>query len=282
MSLSTGVLSEIRRQTRQLGLALGVRGLMNIQFAVQNETVYVLEVNPRASRTVPFVSKSIGVPLAKMAMRILLGATIRSLGLKEEEVSHRFVSVKEAVFPFRKFQGVDTLLGPEMKSTGEVMGIAGSFGKAFFDAQEASGMTLPRSGTVLISVSDMDKPPILPVARSLIGLGFRLVATQGTASFLANAGVPAEVVLKVKEGRPHIVDHLKNGEIQIVINTVSGRTAQRDSLSIRREALVRNVPYYTTVAGARAATSALASELSGSRQAEVHSLQEIFGETPSP
>ncbi len=282
MSLSPGVLQEIRRQTRQLGLALGVRGLMNIQFAVQNETVFVLEVNPRASRTVPFVSKSIGIPLAKMAMRILLGATIRSLGLKEEEVSHRFVSVKEAVFPFRKFQGVDTLLGPEMKSTGEVMGIAGSFGRAFFDAQEASGMTLPRSGTVLISVSDKDKAPILSVARSLIALGFRLVATQGTCQFLSNAGVSVEEVRKVKEGRPHIVDHLKNGEIQIVINTVSGRTAQRDSLSIRREALVRNIPYYTTVAGARAAASALSSELSGSRQTEVHSLQEIFGEVSSP
>ena len=282
MSLSPGVLAEIRRQTRQLGLALGVRGLMNIQFAVQNETVFVLEVNPRASRTVPFVSKSIGIPLAKMAMRILLGATIRSLGLKEEEISHRFVSVKEAVFPFRKFQGVDTLLGPEMKSTGEVMGIAGSFGKAFFDAQEASGMTLPRSGTVLISVSDRDKAPILSVAQSLIALGFRLVATRGTGQYLSSAGVPVEEVQKVKEGRPHIVDHLKNGEIQIVINTVSGRTAQRDSLSIRREALVRNIPYYTTVAGARAAASALSSELSGSRQSEVHSLQEIFGEAPSP
>lgn len=282
MNLSANVLSVIRQQSRQLGLAMGVRGLMNIQFAVQNETVYVLEVNPRASRTVPFVSKSIGIPLAKMAMRILLGSTLRELGLNEADISHRFVAVKEAVFPFRKFQGVDTLLGPEMKSTGEVMGISGEFGKAFLDAQEASGMMLPRAGTVLISVSDQDKAPILPVAKELVSLGFRLVATKGTRQFLASGGVPVEEVLKVKEGRPHIVDHIKNGDIQIVINTVSGRTAQKDSLSIRREALVRNIPYYTTVAGARAASSALSSELSGGRPGPVYSLQEIFRAAPSP
>ncbi|MHB8421633.1 MAG: carbamoyl-phosphate synthase large subunit [Leptospirales bacterium] len=279
LNLSPSTLSRIREETCRLGLFMGVRGLMNIQFAVQNETVYVLEVNPRASRTVPFVSKSIGIPLAKMAMRILLGETIADLGLLGSSTGHPYVSVKEAVFPFRKFQGVDTLLGPEMKSTGEVMGIGKEFGKAFLDAQEAAGMILPRSGTVFISVSDHDKPAIIPVARSLSALGFRLVATHGTRLFLEGQGITVEEVLKVKEGRPHVVDQIKNGEIQLVINTVSGRAAQKDSLSIRRETLTRNIPYYTTVAGAKAVSSALSAEISGNEPAPVLSLQEIFRKT---
>ncbi len=282
LNLSPEVLSRIREETRKLGMFMGVRGLMNIQFAVQNETVYVLEVNPRASRTVPFVSKSIGIPIAKMAMRILLGASLKELGLLDLPAGHRYVSVKEAVFPFRKFQGVDTLLGPEMKSTGEVMGIGEKFGKAFLDAQEAAGMTLPRSGTVFISVSDQDKAAIVSVAQSLASLGFRIVATHGTRVFLEGHGIAVEEVLKVKEGRPHVVDQIKNGEIQLVINTVSGRTAQKDSLSIRRETLVRNIPYYTTVAGAKAVSLALSGELDGDKQAPVLSLQEIFGRSSSP
>ncbi len=282
LNLSPEVLSRIREETRKLGMFMGVRGLMNIQFAVQNETVYVLEVNPRASRTVPFVSKSIGIPIAKMAMRILLGASLKELGLLDLPAGHRYVSVKEAVFPFRKFQGVDTLLGPEMKSTGEVMGIGEKFGKAFLDAQEAAGMTLPRSGTVFISVSDQDKAAIVSVAQSLASLGFRIVATHGTRVFLEGQGIAVEEVLKVKEGRPHVVDQIKNGEIQLVINTVSGRTAQKDSLSIRRETLVRNIPYYTTVAGAKAVSLALSGELDGDKQAPVLSLQEIFGRSSSP
>ncbi|MHB1285781.1 MAG: carbamoyl-phosphate synthase large subunit [Leptospirales bacterium] len=276
LNLSPYVLSRIREETRRLGLFMGVRGLMNIQFAVQNETVYVLEVNPRASRTVPFVSKSIGIPIAKMAMRILLGASLKELGLLESSPTHHYVSVKEAVFPFRKFQGVDTLLGPEMKSTGEVMGIGEKFGKAFLDAQEAAGMTLPRSGTVFISVSDQDKPAIGSVAQTLASLGFRIVATHGTRLFLEGEGIAVEEVLKVKEGRPHVVDQIKNGEIQLVINTVSGRAAQKDSLSIRRETLLRNIPYYTTVAGAKAVSLALLGEIGGEKQPEVLSLQEIF------
>ncbi len=276
LNLSPHVLSRIREETRKLGLFMGVRGLMNIQFAVQNETVYVLEVNPRASRTVPFVSKSIGIPIAKMAMRILLGASLKELGLLESAPTHHYVSVKEAVFPFRKFQGVDTLLGPEMKSTGEVMGIGEKFGKAFLDAQEAAGMTLPRSGTVFISVSDQDKAAIGPVAQTLASLGFRIVATHGTRLFLEGEGIAVEEVLKVKEGRPHVVDQIKNGEIQLVINTVAGRAAQKDSLSIRRETLLRNIPYYTTVAGAKAVSLALSGEIGGEKEPEVLSLQEIF------
>ncbi len=277
LNLSPAILSEIRDQTIRLGRRLRVKGLMNIQFAVQNETLFVLEVNPRASRTVPFVSKAIGIPLAKMAMRVLMGETIGDLGLKDRSVeSLPYVSVKEAVFPFRKFSGVDTLLGPEMKSTGEVMGIGREFGRAFLDAQEAAGMRLPREGTVFISVSDKDKPSIVGVARSLAGIGLRVVATRGTREYLTERGIPVEEVKKVKEGRPHIVDSIKNGEIQLVINTVSGRTAQRDSLSIRREALLRNIPYYTTVAGAKAAALACSENRPEPEAARPMSLQEMF------
>ncbi len=277
-SLSESVLSEICRQTRVLGEALSVRGLMNIQFAVQNETVYVLEVNPRASRTVPFTSKAIGFSLPKVAMRIMMGETLSSLGLS----GHRprllpYTAVKEAVFPFRRFRGADILLSPEMKSTGEVMGLSGDFGGAFRDAQEASGMSLPGSGTVFVSVSDRDKTAAVQVARSLHEAGFRIVATGGTARALEAAGIPSDRVLKVKEGRPHIVDLIKDGEVHLVINTVSGKQAQKDSLSIRQETLLRNIPYYTTIEGAKALVLALEKrpESSGPRSLqELHRLLE--------
>jgi len=271
-SLSETVLSEISRQTKVLGEALSVRGLMNIQFAVQNETVYVLEVNPRASRTVPFTSKAIGLSLPKMAMRIMMGETLASLGLSGRRPPLLpYTAVKEAVFPFRRFRGADTLLSPEMKSTGEVMGVSGDFGGAFRDAQEASGMVLPTSGTVFVSVSDRDKPAAVEVSRSLLEAGFRIMATGGTSRALASAGIPSVGVLKVKEGRPHIVDLIKDGEVQLVINTVSGKQAQKDSLSIRQETLLRNIPYYTTIEGARALVLALGT----GPDSGVRSLQEL-------
>ncbi len=257
-TLSEDVQREIVRQTMVLGKALGVKGLMNIQFAVQNETVYVLEVNPRASRTVPFTSKAIGFSLPKAAMRLMMGETLSSLGLSGRTLPDLpYTSVKEAVFPFRRFRGVDTLLSPEMKSTGEVMGISRDFGGAFKDAQLASGMDLPVTGRVFVSVSDRDKAETVSVARDLISLGFELVATAGTAMKLEEEGIASERVNKVKEGRPHIVDLIKDGNIQLVINTVSGKQSQKDSLSIRQETLLRNIPYYTTIEGAKALVIAL-------------------------
>ncbi len=257
-TLSMRVQEEIVRQTKILGEALGVTGLMNIQFAVQNETVYILEVNPRASRTVPFTSKAIGFSLPKAAMRIMMGESLSSLGLSGRTIPVLpYTSVKEAVFPFRRFKGVDTLLSPEMKSTGEVMGISRDFGGAFRDAQIASGMDLPVTGTVFVSVSDRDKEEAVRVSRDLVSLGFDLVATEGTARRLEGEGIQTRKVNKVKEGRPHIVDLIKDGKVQLVINTVSGKQAQKDSLSIRQETLLRNIPYYTTIEGAKALVIAL-------------------------
>ena len=272
-TLSDKVKDEICRQTEILGRALSVKGLMNIQFAVQNETVYVLEVNPRASRTVPFTSKAIGFSLPKVAMKIMMGETLKSLGLLgKRSPSLPYTSVKEAVFPFRRFRGVDTLLGPEMKSTGEVMGISSDFGGAFRDAQTGSGMNLPSSGDIFVSVSDRDKPAIVPIVRELSGLGFTVIATGGTSEVLMQAGIPSSKVNKVKEGRPHIVDLIKDGKIRLVINTVSGKQAQKDSLSIRQETLLRNIPYYTTIEGAKALVYALRS---WSRPEDQKSLQEL-------
>ena len=256
-SLSPAVLDEIRRQTAALGRELGVVGLMNIQFAVRGSEIYVLEVNPRASRTVPFVSKAVGVPLAKLGALVMVGKRLADLGFVEEPRIRHF-AVKEAVFPFLKFPGVDTLLGPEMKSTGEVMGIDRDFGAAFAKAQLAAGSLLPRSGTAFLSVRDRDKPPIVGVARKLLDLGFDLVATRGTAAFLQGEGIAAQVVNKVTEGRPHIVDRIKDREIALVINTPTGTAAKLDSFSIRRTALQYGVPYCTTVAGAREAVNGIA------------------------
>ncbi|GAB6063076.1 carbamoyl-phosphate synthase large subunit [Deferrisoma palaeochoriense] len=272
-SLGADLVEEIRRQTEALALALEVRGLMNVQFAVQDGTIYVLEVNPRASRTVPFVSKATGVPLAKIAARVMAGKTLDELGITEVPVP-RHVSVKEAVFPFVKFPGVDTILSPEMKSTGEVMGIDTDFGMAFAKAQVAAGNRLPLSGTVFVSVRDDDKPAAAQVARRLVEEGFRIIATRGTAAFLEAEGIPVTVVKKVQEGRPHVVDVIVNGEVDLLVNTTQGAKAIADSFHIRRAALEYNVPYFTTMAGARAAVSAIRSL----RRAEfgVKPLQEYY------
>jgi carbamoyl-phosphate synthase large subunit len=259
-SLSPQLQDELRRQTVAMAHGLEVVGLMNVQFAIQfpqgsdgEGVVYVLEVNPRASRTVPYVSKATGRPLAKIAARCMVGQSLASQGITREIVPPYF-SVKEAVFPFIKFPGVDTILGPEMKSTGEVMGVGESFAEAFVKSQLAAGVRLPRSGKVFVSVRNPDKPRAIEVARILAALGFTLVATRGTAAALAAAGVPVSAVNKVAEGRPHIVDMLLNDEIALVINTVEEkRSAIQDSYAIRRAALNDQIPTYTTMAGARAA-----------------------------
>ena len=252
-SLSLPMQNELRRQTILMARALNVVGLMNVQFAIQGETVYVLEVNPRASRTVPFVSKATGVPLAKIAARCMAGQTLAQQGVTCEVVP-AYYSVKEAVFPFIKFPGVDTILGPEMKSTGEVMGVGETFAEAFVKSQLAASVKLPKDGKVFISVRDADKSGVVEVARSLETLGFTLLATRGTASAISAAGIHVAVVNKVDEGRPHIVDMVKNGEVNLIINTVDSKPAvMRDSYSIRHAALQGRVTYYTTLAGARAA-----------------------------
>jgi carbamoyl-phosphate synthase large subunit len=274
-SLSPGIVEEIRQQTIALARELRVIGLMNIQFAVKDGALYVLEVNPRASRTVPFVSKAIGVPLAKLAMQVMMGRTFEQIGFTAERTPVH-ISVKEAVFPFNKFPNTDVLLGPEMKSTGEVMGLADDFGSAFLKSQSAAGSTLPMSGRVFISVKDKDKPATVPLARRFLELGFTVRATRGTADFLAQHGVKnVETVNKVTEGRrPHIVDHIKNGEIALVINTVGDKVSQMDSASLRRAALVQNVPYQTTMAGARATLMAIEAGLK--RKLTVKPLQEYY------
>jgi carbamoyl-phosphate synthase large subunit len=270
-SLAPTLVEEIRRQSTALARELGVVGLMNAQFAVKNGDLYILEVNPRASRTVPFVSKAIGVPLAKLAMKVMVGRTLNDLGFTEAPViSH--VTVKEAVFPFNKFAGVDVLLGPEMRSTGEVMGIDQDFGWAFAKSQAGAGVGLPSAGRVFISVKDKDKPAALEVARQLSRLGFAIEATHGTAGYLREHGVETSGINKVKEGRPHILDHIKNGEIAAVINTVGDRRSQVDSAAIRREALQRGLPYFTTMPAARAA--AMAIEAMQRKPLAIKSLQE--------
>jgi carbamoyl-phosphate synthase large subunit len=274
-SLPAEMLGEIERQTVQLARALGVIGLMNVQFAVKGGDVYILEVNPRASRTVPFVSKTLGVPLAKWAMKVMMGKALGELGSVPKTLP--YTAVKEAVFPFNRFPGVDTLLGPEMKSTGEVMGVDRDFGRAFAKAQAAAGGALPENGTVFLSVRDRDKPALVPLARSLARMGFSLIATDGTASALRGAGIDVRTVLKVHEGRPHVVDHLKNRDVQLVINTVGDRASQRDSVIIRRTALSAGIPYVTTLAGAKAATAAIEARPRGA--VEIRSLQEYYQET---
>jgi carbamoyl-phosphate synthase large subunit len=254
-SLSKKIQDELRKQTVALAKALKVVGLMNIQFAVKNGDIYVLEVNPRASRTVPYVSKATGRPLAKIAARCMAGQSLKKQGVRGEIVPAYF-SVKEAVFPFIKFPGVDTMLGPEMKSTGEVMGVGRSFGEAFSKSQIAAGAEIPRGGRTFISVRDADQKGIVEVARYFSQNGFEIVATRGTAQVLEAAGIPAQVVNKVSEGRPHIVDMILNDEIDIVINTVSDRQSYEDSFAIRREALQHKVTIYTTLAAAKAASAA--------------------------
>jgi carbamoyl-phosphate synthase large subunit len=251
-SLSDETIAVLKDQTRALALELGVVGLINIQFAVQNEVIYILEVNPRASRTIPFVSKVIGVPLAKLAARVMAGQKLRELNFTRE-VTVPYHAVKEAVFPFVKFPGVDTVLGPEMKSTGEIMGLDTSFGRAFAKSQMSSESSLPKEGKAFISVRDGDKPAAVRLARELTELGFQVTATRGTAAVMAAAGLVVESVNKVKEGRPHIVDLMTNGEVHLVINTPIGKRSLADSYSIRRTALTLNIPYCTTISGAFAA-----------------------------
>ncbi|HQZ79721.1 MAG TPA: carbamoyl-phosphate synthase large subunit, partial [Steroidobacteraceae bacterium] len=272
-SLSAQVQQELREQTQKLALALNVVGLMNIQFAIQNGIVYVLEVNPRASRTAPFVSKATGVPLAKVGARVMTGRKLADLGVGEVQPATYF-SVKEAVFPFAKFPESDPILGPEMKSTGEVMGTGRTFGEAYAKAQAGSGVTLPRSGLCLISVRERDKPRAVDLARRLVARGFEIVATTGTAKVLEEAGVSCRRANKVREGRPHIVDMIKNDEIVLIVNTTEGKQAIRESNEIRREAVHRRVTYYTTLNGAMATCEAL----DHIDEVEVHSLQELHQE----
>jgi carbamoyl-phosphate synthase large subunit len=259
-SLKPSIVEELRRQTKILAKSLEVLGLMNIQFAIQNEKVYVLEVNPRASRTVPFVSKSIGVPIAKVAAKAMIGVSLEEQEICGERISP-FFCVKEAVFPFAKFPGVDTILGPEMKSTGEVMGIGKSFAEAFIKSQIAAGINLPVSGaggTAFISVRDHDKQAVISISLGLVKLGFGLLATKGTAAVLFKNGIKVDVINKVAQGRPHIVDAIKNREISFIINTVGDeKNAVTDSLSIRTSALASKVTTYTTIAGARAAVEGM-------------------------
>jgi carbamoyl-phosphate synthase large subunit len=270
-SLAQETVEEIRRQMTALALELGVIGLMNAQFAIKDHAVYVLEVNPRGSRTVPFVSKAIGIPLAKLAMKTMIGKTLEDLGFtRARNPAH--LSVKESVFPFNKFPGVDVLLGPEMKSTGEVMGIDADFGWAFAKSQAGAGAALPRAGTAFISVKESDRLAALDVARRLHKLGFLIQGTSGTAAYLREQGLDVKTVHKVTEGRPHIVDHIKNGEIALVVNTVKTASAHTDSLSIRREALNKGLAYYTTMRGARAAVMGIEATLK--KELSIRTLQE--------
>jgi carbamoyl-phosphate synthase large subunit len=270
-SLGKNIIEEIKKQTKALAKELHVIGLMNIQFAVRDNEIFILEVNPRGSRTIPYVSKATGVPLAKLAAKVMMGKTLKELGFtKEKDIKH--VAVKEAVFPFDRFSGVDIILGPEMKSTGEVMGIDEDFGIAYAKAQLASNNKIPISGKIAISVRDEDKDVIGSVVKDLKKLGFDIVATSGTAQSLKNKSIDVAVVNKVKEGRPHIVDMIKNKEVHFIINTVSDAQAQRDSFSIRRSALQYGVPYTTTVSGAKAVVKAI--EMLRKKQMSIKSIQE--------
>ncbi len=271
-TLSDETLAELEVQARKLALALNVVGLMNVQFAIKDDEIYVLEVNPRASRTVPFVAKTIGEPIAKIAARVMAGEKLASFGLKPKKLDH--VAVKEAVFPFARFPGVDTVLGPEMRSTGEVMGLDTDFSVAFAKSQLGGGTVIPEGGTVFISLKDADKPKILETARKIVASGFSIISTEGTQRYLENQGIPCAKVNKVLEGRPHIVDAIKNGEVQLVFNTTEGAQALSDSRSLRQAALMNKVPYYTTVAGAGAAAQGI--EAFRTKSLEVRSLQSYF------
>jgi carbamoyl-phosphate synthase large subunit len=271
-SLSAEKIGELERETAALALALKVGGLMNVQYAIKDGEIYVLEVNPRASRTVPFVAKTIGIPVAKIASRVMAGEKLADFKLSRPSYKH--VAVKEAVFPFARFPGVDTVLGPEMRSTGEVMGLDFDFSIAFAKSQIGAGSMLPKAGTLFVSVKDEDKPRILESMRTLKELGFRIIATSGTLRFLKEHGIEADKVNKVLEGRPHIVDAIKNGEVQLVFNTTEGAQALTDSRSLRRAALLHKVPYYTTLSGAIAASRGIKAYLGG--DLEVRALQSYF------
>jgi carbamoyl-phosphate synthase large subunit len=255
-SIKPEIVSLIKEQTRKLACELNVIGLLNIQFAVKDNEIYILEVNPRASRTIPFVSKATGVPLAKLAALVMTGKSLKELNILEEPtVSH--IAVKESVFPFNKFDNVDILLGPEMKSTGEVMGVDNNFGMAFAKAQLATGIKLLNKGSVFISVKDSDKDKILAITKDFLALGYNIIATKGTALFLNKNSLKATTINKVKEGSPHIVDKISSGEIQFVVNTTFGNQSIKDSYSLRRASINTNIPYYTTIAGSFALLKAL-------------------------
>ena len=254
-SLSQAIIDELTRQASAMAKALNVVGLMNVQFAVQGDTIYVIEANPRASRTVPFVAKVLGRPIAKIAARLMAGSKLSEFGLDLQPYDP--IAVKEAVFPFARFPGVDTVLGPEMRSTGEVMGLDTNFALAFAKSQLGGGTVLPETGTAFISVRENDKQRAILPTQSLLDMGFKVIATRGTAAFLAEKGLDVEPINKVLEGRPHIVDAMKDGDVQLVVNTTEGEQSLADSKSIRRTALVTKIPYYTTMAGAEAAISAI-------------------------
>ncbi len=271
-NLSDEIIAELKRQTRELALALNVGGLMNVQYAIKDGTIFIIEVNPRASRTVPFVAKVIGDPIAKIAARIMAGETLASFNLTEKKLKH--IGIKEAVFPFARFPGVDTVLGPEMKSTGEVIGLDYDYALAFAKSQLGAGAKVPKEGTVFVSVRDTDKEAIAPAIKLLSDAGFTIIATGGTQRFLVSKGIPADKINKVLEGRPHIVDAMKNGKVHLVINTTEGTKALSDSRDIRRSALLGKIPYYTTIPGAVAAVEGIIAYRSGNLT--VRPLQDYF------
>jgi carbamoyl-phosphate synthase large subunit len=273
-SLSEKLLCKVREATYKMAKELHIVGLMNVQYAIQNDNVYVLEVNPRASRTVPFVSKAIGAPLADLATKVMLGQSLKKLKFTKEIVP-KHVSVKESVFPFNRFPGVDIILGPEMKSTGEVMGIDKDFGRAYIKSQLAAGQKLPKKGNVFISVRDSDKKTVINVAKKLIKLGFKICATSGTAQALKDSGIKVKILPKIAEGGRNILDLMKESKVQLVINTPSGRIPRQDEVKIRSLVISYNVPYTTTIAGAMATVNGI--EALSKNRLEVKSLQEYHG-----
>ena len=272
-SLSEAMIKEIKIATEKLALALNVKGLMNVQYAIKDEVVYVLEVNPRASRTVPFVAKATGIPIAKIASLIMVGKKLSEFQLKEKKFN--YFSVKEVVFPFARFTNTDTILGPEMKSTGEVMGIDITFPLAFAKAQVAAGVKLPTSGLAFISVKDSDKKYLPEISQKLISIGFKIVATKGTAKFLAENNIAVTIVNKITEDKPHVVDMIENKEISLIINTTEGAQATKDSFSIRRTALMKGTTYNTTISGDRALVAALEAYKELDCHFEVRALQDL-------
>ncbi|MDP2043957.1 MAG: ATP-grasp domain-containing protein, partial [Candidatus Omnitrophota bacterium] len=272
-TLSSEVLKDIRQASAHMAKELNVIGLMNVQYAVKESKVYVLEVNPRASRTVPFVSKVIGVPLAKLATKVMLGRKLKELGF-DKEIIPRHVAIKESVFPFNRFPGVDIILGPEMKSTGEVMGIDADFGRAYIKSQLAAGQKLPKKGNVFISVHDRDKREIILVAKKLKDMGFKIYASTGTAAALAKSNIPAKVLPKLSEGKTNILDLMKEGKIQLVINTPSGRIPRLDEVKIRSQVILCGIPYSTTIFGALATVSGI--DVLRKKKLKVKALQEYY------
>jgi carbamoyl-phosphate synthase large subunit len=271
-SLKASVIADMEAQAKKLALALNVVGLMNVQFAVKDDVVYILEVNPRASRTVPFVAKVIGIPVAKIAARVMAGEKLADFKLVRKKINH--VAVKEAVFPFNRFPGVDALLGPEMRSTGEVMGLDRTYDMAFAKAQLGAGMRLPKAGSVFVSVKESDRPRVLSSVKKLVELGFSIKATSGNHKYFESKGVPTTRINKVLEGRPHVVDAIKNGDVQLVLNTTETRSSESDSKSVRQTAVMQKVPYYTTLPGILAVTKAIAAHKADA--IEVRPLQDYF------